>query len=81
MQKYVPDIVSDALLHLKEENPAGETTERVILPFTRYDNVLNRPKVVNNTSALANGAPFNLLVLAEEEMTESEIQALYNSVS
>lgn len=81
MQKYVPDQVSDVLLHLKEVDTAGVTTEQVVLPFTRYDNVFNRPRVVNTVSALANGAPFNLLVLAEEEMTDAQIQALYNSVT
>lgn len=80
MQKYIPNEVSDILLHLKEENEIGATGEEIVLPFTRYDNVLNRPRVVSDTSEVANGAPFNLLVLAEEEMSDAEINALYNMV-
>ena len=80
MQKYIPNEVSDVLLHLKEENELGATDEQIILPYTRYGNVFNSPKVVTDTSEVANGAPFNLLVLAEEEMTEAQINNLYNMV-
>ena len=80
MQKYVPSEVSDTLLHLKEESNNGTITDNVVLPYTRYDNVLNRPRVVYDTSSMNNGAPFNLLALQEEEMTEAEINELYNKV-
>ena len=61
-------------------NVYGDITDNVVLPYTRYDNVFNRPRVVYDTSSMNNGAPFNLLALQEEEMTEAEINDLYNKV-
>lgn len=49
--------VSDTLLHGKTK----ENTEVVVLPVTRYTNVLNAPKVLTSATNIkdnAKGAPF-----------------------
>lgn len=58
----IPASVSDVLLHTKE-NEQGD--ERVVLPFTRYKNVLNAPKVVTGANEVL-GAPFALLATETE---------------
>ena len=69
--KKIPVSVSDVLLHTKTE----KDKERVVLPFTRYANVLNAPKVVNNGRDLL-GAPFGLLVSDTEVLTTEQLRAL-----
>ena len=55
MPSKIPMTVSDTLLHIKD----SDTTENVILPITRYDNVMNSPRVVTDGDNI--GAPFVLL--------------------
>ena len=69
--KKVPGAASDALLHLKD----SDRTERIVFPFTRYDNVLGSPTVIDDVTELTD-APFHLLKLDEEELTISEIREL-----
>jgi len=44
MGNKIPSSVTDTLLHVKE----SDTDERVVMPITRYCNVLQAPKVVEN---------------------------------
>lgn len=65
----LPMSVSDTLLHDKD----SDRTERVILPITRYVNVLNSPKVVENGGEIL-GAPFSLIATDTETLTVSDIR-------
>ena len=69
--KKIPLSVSDTLLHTKTD----EGKELVVLPFTRYGNVLNAPKVVTDPRSM-NGAPFGLLVSDTEVLTTEQLRAL-----
>jgi len=69
--KKVPGAASDALLHLKD----SDRTERIVFPFTRYDNVLGSPGVIDDVTELTD-APFHLLKLEEETLTISQIRDL-----
>lgn len=70
----IPMTVSDTLLHVKD----SDTTESVILPITRYDNVMNSPRVVTDGSNI--GAPFVLLKTDEEYITLEELRKLCGGI-
>ena len=54
----IPASVSDVLLH----NRDTDRTETVILPITRYNNVMNAPKVISDISVrLAEMSAFSCL--------------------
>ena len=67
----IPVSVSDTLMHIKD----SDKTERVILPITRYGNVLNAPKVVGDVTTVM-GAPFVLLETSTETLTTAEIRRI-----
>ena len=67
-REVVPVIVSDVLMHDKDT----DRTERVVLPFTRYRNVMNAPNVIT-TDIEIDGAPFHLLRTGKVSLTEEEI--------
>ena len=72
---YIPASVSDVLLHDKD----SDRTERVVMPITRYKNVLNAPNVVNTTNELR-GAPFLLLATETETLTIEQIRRLSGDI-
>ena len=57
----------------------SDYTKRGIFPFTRYDCILNRPRVIIPGMTIADtpNTPFNLVVVDEEEMSDDDIFALY----
>lgn len=67
----IPASVSDVLLH----NRDSDRTEKVILPVTRYKNVMNAPKVINDISS-SNGAPFTLLATETEVLDTAQLRKL-----
>lgn len=67
----IPVSVSDVLLHTM----VSEGKERIVLPFTRYGNVMNAPRVVSDARSV-NGAPFALLQTDTEVLTTEQIRAL-----
>ena len=67
----IPKSIADVLLHVK----TSDLTERVIMPVTRYDNVLCAPRVVTEEIE-RQGAPFNLLQVDTEELSEEEIRKI-----
>ena len=71
----LPASVSDTLLHAKD----SDSTERVMLPITRYKNVLNGPSVVDNPYSVK-GAPFLLYQVAEEELPLEEVRQLVSGL-
>ena len=75
MGKKMPASLSDTLLHQKD----SDLTERVILPITRYGNVLNAPKVVNNPFSVK-GAPYLLYATDSETLSTEEIRKLCGGI-
>ena len=71
----IPMAVSDTLLHEQD----SDRTERVILPITRYRNVLNAPDLVTDGNAVK-GAPFVLLAMDTETLDTSEIRELAGAI-
>lgn len=71
----IPASVSDTLLHEKD----SDRTERVILPITRYKNVLNAPTVVTNPSSVK-GAPFVIYTTGEETLNTAQIRKLTEGI-
>lgn len=69
--KYIPKCVTDLLMHGKD----SDRTERILLPITRYGNILNAPNVVSEDLE-TRGAPFHLLETDSIEMSEDEIRQL-----
>lgn len=69
----VPVSVTDTLLHVKD----SDRTERIILPYTKYDNILSAPTVVEDTDSRP-GAPFLLLQTSTVTLTDDELNELLN---
>lgn len=69
--KYIPNSVTDTLMHGKD----SDRTERILLPITRYNNVMNSPNVVTEDIE-TKGAPFHLLETSTVLLTEDEIRSL-----
>lgn len=75
MSRKLPASVTDTLLHMKD----SDSTEEIVLPITRYKNILNAPRVVNNIHSLK-GAPFILYKTDSETLSTTEIRKLVNSI-
>ena len=75
MNKSVPSSVDDVLLHVKD----SESTEKVVLPITRYGNVLHSPKVIGNVED-TNGAPFVMYASDTEELSADDIRDLCGDI-
>ena len=66
---------SDVLMHAK----TSDKNEKVIFPFTKYNNVLSAPNIVEDVSA-SYGAPFLLLVTDKVTMDEEEMYKLCSAL-
>ena len=67
----------DAVLHeVIEEN--GKFSEGIIYPITRYDNILNSPKVTKDITE-ANNAPFLLFASEEDDILDTDVYKLINN--
>lgn len=64
---------SDVVLRHKDTH----NTESIIFPITRYANIINSPKVVSNISDAKN-APYILLQTDSIQLTNNEINSLFN---
>lgn len=71
----LPVSVSDVLLHDK----TSDRTERVILPVTRYQNVLNAPTLVTNGNNVK-GAPFLLLQTGTDVLSTQDLRKLVGDI-
>lgn len=65
----------DYVQHLKDDD-ADEPTQVIGFPFTRYDNILNRPKVVTDPAA-SNNPDFALLQTDEVEVEDEDVFDLF----
>ena len=75
MSRKIAASISDTLLHVKD----SDLTEKVVMPITRYKNVLNAPRVVTNKNSVK-GAPFLFYETDSEELTTAEIRKLANGI-
>ena len=75
MARKLPVSVSDHLIHVRD----SDTTERVLLPITRYKNVLSAPRVVSNPYTVQ-GAPFLLYKTDEETLSTAQIRKLVGDI-
>lgn len=75
MAKKVYQSASDYLLHGKD----SDRTERIILPITRYGNILSAPSVVTEDIEVS-GAPFHLLKQRTVKLTAEEIRDLCGDI-
>ena len=67
----IPSVVFDVLMHTHD----AQHNEIVVLPFTRYKNIFNAPKVVTGANEVLS-APFALYAEDDEELTLTEIREL-----
>ena len=74
MAATLPSRVQDAILHVKTSD-----SEEIVLPVTRYDNVMNSPHLVETAEARP-GAPFHLLETDSETLDASEIRRLAGGI-
>ena len=74
MAATLPSRVQDTILHVKTND-----SEEIVLPVTRYDNVMNSPHLVETPEARP-GAPFHLLETDSETLTASEIRRLAGGI-
>ena len=68
---------SDSVLHEIIEENGSKEKERILFPFTRYDNILNRPKCLKLGEKIekSNNPDF---LLETEEVNDTEIYTLFN---
>lgn len=71
MPRKLPKTVADTLLHVKDT----DLTEKIMMPITRYSNVLNAPNVIKNPTDVA-GAPFVLLEQSSEIVSVDKIRKM-----
>ena len=78
MAKYLESSgYSDAFFHVKEENEeTDETTEKIAFPITRYEAVINRPKMVTNISETPI-SDFFLLITHETEVSDDTLYEMF----
>lgn len=75
MARKLPASVTDYLMH--EQN--SDLTEKILLPITRYKNVLNAPQVVRSINSVK-GAPFLLYQTETEELDTKQLRALVEDI-
>jgi len=75
MPRKLPKTVADTLLHVKDT----DLTEKIMMPITRYRNILNAPNVIKNPTDVA-GAPFVLLEQSSEIISVDKIRKMCGAI-
>lgn len=75
MPRKLPKTVADTLLHVKDT----DLTEKIMMPITRYRNVLNAPNVIKNPTDVS-GAPFVLLEQSSEIVSTDKIRKMCGAI-
>lgn len=73
--------VQDILIHVKDRsNMSSQSDESFIgLPFTKYDNVMGRPRVAPSTEGCY-GAPFMLITSTTIDIDEAEFIGYFQHI-
>jgi hypothetical protein len=69
----------DVLMWGKEEDEDGTLHKSITYPTTRYDAVLNRPRVLSTIDGSPAG-PFHLVAVSVEEVDDDEVFAMYKQM-
>lgn len=72
----IPKTATDVVMHSKDNN--GE--ERLVLPVTRYKNILNAPRMVTNLNITIT-SPFVIYAESAEELSTDEIKELISGIN
>ena len=75
MPRKLPKTVADTLLHVKDT----DLTEKIMMPITRYRNILNAPNVIKNPTDVS-GAPFVLLEQSSEIISVDKIRKMCGNI-
>jgi hypothetical protein len=75
MPRKLPKTVADTLLHVKDT----DTTEKIMLPITRYRNILNAPGVIKTPTDIS-GAPFVLYEQSDELVPVEKIRKMVGGI-
>lgn len=71
----IPYSVANVILHDKQSN----NVETVVFPYTSFENVLGRPRVINDIND-ALGSPFTFFATEEVEMEDIEINQMCGKI-
>lgn len=69
----LPSMVTSSFIHIKDD----EKKERIILPFTTYSSILNKPDIIRDADDV-NGAPF---IFAERKTVKIPEERMKNLLS
>lgn len=72
----IPKTATDVVMHSKDNN--GE--ERLVLPVTRYKNILNAPRMVTDLDITIT-SPFVIYAESAEELSTDEIKELISGIN
>jgi hypothetical protein len=72
----IPKTATDVVMHSKDNN--GE--ERLVLPVTRYKNILNAPRMVTDLDTTIT-SPFVIYAESAEELSTDEIKELISGIT
>jgi hypothetical protein len=72
----IPKTATDVIMHSKDNN--GE--ERLVLPVTRYKNILNAPRMVTDLDTTIT-SPFVIYAESAEELSTDEIKELISGIT
>lgn len=72
----IPKTATDVVMHSKDKN--GE--ERLVLPVTRYKNILNAPRMVTDLDITIT-SPFVIYAESAEELSTDEIKELISGIT
>ena len=75
MPRKLPKTVAETLRHVKDT----DLTEKIMMPITRYRNILNAPNVIKNPTDVS-GAPFVLLEQSSEIISVDKIRKMCGSI-
>ena len=72
---------SDILMHMHEETEEGAANgkEKTGFPVTRYDALLNRPRVIDDAQNMPI-SNFHLLVTQEGEISDDKVYEMFGQI-
>ena len=72
---------SDVLMHMHDEPVEGSEVgrERTGFPITRYDSLLNRPRVIYNAQQMP-VSNFHLLATEEGEISDDKVYEMFGQI-
>ena len=74
--------IQDVLFHIKDKSNTNSNEDPAFIgfPYTKYENVLGRPRVAETTQGIL-GAPFILVTSIQDDMDEEEYVRMFGHIS